>query len=957
MKIRDIQNFRFFYKTGVRKSWDKNRDENFIGSSISMNNRTYFGFFDIYHGDKAKKEGIEGFLRGFLDMAQDSQAIYEFLQNAVDANSTTFEMYYDDEYFIAFNNGSQFNFEGIRSILNVGVSTKSQDSSSIGKFGIGFKLIHRLVGEKSGLEELKNLSGPILFSWGKSEQLRDLQNFTIDEHFDFEKDFYRELPNGKFINSKNLPWLFKILITNFPCQPEETIKGLNFQEVSNALPKDEVVELARWARNKIKIDPDKHSLNSGSLFFLKLGKNKHSKLSSTRIENGIQFSLSILNNIAKFQGKIGISQIRLNENVFEAKKLFFERFVIKFDSDEYRLIKPQRRNEEDNSDIDILIGFMDYKTALKEIKGNPNFYLFFPLSEEVHNISFIIHSTGFYNASQRTNLQANENSSIENQGINEVLLRVICEKLKQKLHSYLIESFQNEKFRYRFLNIYSNLLLSAKASENHKNWVDACLIEPIFNVLKLNIPTLNGYSDNLVTVKIKATFLPILPSDFGCPEIEWFAWHNEKMDKELIDEASNKEKLNLEKWDIADLLKYAINKGNIEIVNEWIKQANEKHFADTNQKDYTYLSLIQELDKNVKERDLPTISQIKLFKFTDSNYYSLNEIFANPNAVLIYEKVAKIKQELRFLGLIVSSLDISKNKNLLELILPKINEENLFKAIAEKCKVNNLRPEQKLNVFFTLTDFDRVGPEKLKDLELFKDAFGNIRPLRNLLKEGDTRIPNWLNNFKINPYEYINKLDEYLVKDKDVYQSIIYKNWDFIIGQKLNIAEFYTQVTDYYKQNPENQKLDKLSSIFTNDGFKKVEQVFFNTNLNSHYFYELQNAILKISDKAMPSKLIFDFLIDDNSPFKVNRNDTFSSLITSNYNLTYSETVAVLSFAKTNNERLFSIASIEKQADDFLLAKHNHSIFQYYSSRKEINELLFDQPNFKLFPQKFNPLD
>lgn len=238
-------------------------------------------------------------------------------------------------------------------------------------------------------------------------------------------------------------------------------------------------------------------------------------------------------------------------------------------------------------------------------------------------LPLLIDSTGIPNASQRTNLQANENSSIESQGINEVLLRVICEKLKQKLHSYIVESSQNEKFRYRFLNIYSNLLLSAKASENHKNWVDACLIEPIISILKLNIPTLNGYSDNVDNVKLKATLLPLQPNDFGCPEIEWFAWLNEKTDKALIDEASNKEKLNLEKWDIVDLLKYTIDKGNIEIVNEWVQQANEKHFADTNNKDYTYLSLIQELDKNIKERDLPIISQIKLFKFTDGNYYFL----------------------------------------------------------------------------------------------------------------------------------------------------------------------------------------------------------------------------------------------------------------------------------------------------------------------------------------------
>jgi hypothetical protein len=101
------------------------------------------------------------------------------------------------------------------------------------------------------------------------------------------------------------------------------------------------------------------------------------------------------------------------------------------------------------------------------------------------------------------------------------------------------------------------------------------------------------------------------------------------------------------------------------------------------------------------------------------------------------------KKELRSLGFIVSDLNLSFKKegadttlysNLEKLIVPKIFEDALFKAIAEKCKVNNLRLDQKHNLFFTLKDFSRVGPETLKDLELFKDTLGNIRPLRNLIE-------------------------------------------------------------------------------------------------------------------------------------------------------------------------------------------------------------------------------
>lgn len=561
------------------------------------------------------------------------------------------------------------------------------------------------------------------------------------------------------------------------------------------------------------------------------------------------------------------------------------------------------------------------------------------MDEEKNGLNFLLHCNAFDMNNDRRKLQANSQ-------INENLLPIIANEITQYIEK------QKDKNRELFLSLYGNLLLSNEPKS--KPHINNYFFKFLKDYLHQNIPTQEGYSDTPENVKIKATFLPIQPSDFGCPDIEWFAWQKEKFDKTLIDEARNPEKLHLEKWDIVDLLKYAISKGKIEIINEWVKQANEKHFADANNKDYTYLSFVQEIDKNILEIDLPIISQIKLLKFSDGNYYSLNEVFTNPNIILIYDKLAKIKQELRLLGLVVSNLDISKNPNLLKLILPKINEEILFKAIAEKSKGNNLRAEQKHNLFFTIAKFERVGAEKLKDLELFKDTQGNIRPLRTLLK-GDLQVPNWLFGFKVHRAEYIPELDRFLVKENEIYQAIIYKNWDFLIGQIQNIKDFYAQVTEYYKQNPDNPRLEKLACISTNEGFKKPEQIFFNSNLNIRNFDNLQNAIFKIANKPTPNKQVFSFLTDQNSPFKISKNDTISSFFNANYTLAHNETLVILEFARNNNEKLFSVAYIQKQNDTFLLVKHSQSVLQYYSNRQEINEILSNQANFKLLPKEFNP--
>lgn len=89
MKIKSAKSFRFWYKTkvkGIEKN-SPNHNENFVGTYHIENGKKIKGFFEMYHGDKPD---IASYLPSILKIAEDGQAIYEFLQNAVDCNSTHF---------------------------------------------------------------------------------------------------------------------------------------------------------------------------------------------------------------------------------------------------------------------------------------------------------------------------------------------------------------------------------------------------------------------------------------------------------------------------------------------------------------------------------------------------------------------------------------------------------------------------------------------------------------------------------------------------------------------------------------------------------------------------------------------------------------------------------------------------------------------------------------------------
>ena len=290
MKIKSIKNLRWHYKTAVRKRNDPNTNTDFVGVYHDEGNKRINGLFELFHGDKK----IDKFLPSLLKIAEDGQAIYEFLQNAVDCNSSHFFIFYNENYFLAVNNGEPFNHKDVLSILNIANTTKEYDCNKIGRFGIGFKLVHRLVGKDEGIKELvDDYKGPIIFSWNKIDDLKQLLgNSPVFPNF---------IKNPTDFDSEGNPWLFKIIATNFPSEPGEEIWDINYKK-RVLFPFAELKEVIQYLKDNFKSHQGSFNfdrLGRGSLFFLKLGESKKAHLDKDYIDlqKGVQYSMNFLKNL------------------------------------------------------------------------------------------------------------------------------------------------------------------------------------------------------------------------------------------------------------------------------------------------------------------------------------------------------------------------------------------------------------------------------------------------------------------------------------------------------------------------------------------------------------------------------------------------------------------------------------------------------------------------------------
>jgi len=958
MRIKDIREFRTFYKKRIRKTKDTNRDEHFAGAEAAdAEGESVFGFFDLYHGDKVKEVvgGIQGFLEGFLEMAQDAQAVYEFLQNAVDADSSHFTMVWGKdeedghEYLLVMNNGKQFDFAAIRSILNVGVSTKKPEDHSIGKFGIGFKLAHRLVGKDNGLDELLNKNyGPILFSWTNGD-IKNLLEAGVPEITPAPQDYQvtKGTPDDLISIATEDPWLFKILITNFPTQPDEPIRDAYYKETDTAFSLPELNRLSQWLRNYREVIP-LADYQTGSLFFIRLGERKRERLEDENLKEGVKFSLSVLNQVSGSKVR-GLRKVHLNGADIENADLDFESFKVSKDSEAYRYIrfgKTASLNEDEqviaqkDADIQFLFGYTDYRKAVDLFANVPNFYLYFPLSEEKHQLKFILHSNAFYKKSARTSLHAD--------AINERLLATFSSLLVQRLNAWSTSA--EDVDRSRFLSFYANLLLSEMGEDHDKLWINEPLIAPIYRFLQNHIPVTDkdgtGYRIEQAAsgVRIKATYLPIKPELFGL-QLKWFFWGNDTVLKE-----NARSILAIQEFTIVDLLSLA---GTAEKINALLRETPDLR-----------AQLITEINEQIKEVTGTTapveafkdnFHALELFEFKGKVFKSIDALKAEGRSgqcLLQFEVLVPLKPYLEKAGFDLSLNEFDQLSNIEDFIRKRDSiDYNDYRILNQYLSIGfgkaNFTVEEKHLLFRALEKAKKDDGQdrnlRMQPLELFSNRQGDVVAIGSLIKQASKP---WLVPFEIRTVDDEDYLTRYLVQtENDMYLQVVLPLWETIILDKQSLIkkdlrQFYLDITLFQEATKQTQNLINHTAIAVGDGFQKnsaaifYQPDWFSLNLEDYRALTLLNK--RVFGKDIPCQAALPFL--KLAPFNLSVSGFEDLTLTGDFQLSGAEAALLARSFELGKYPLFTFFIIQPLGSNYLfrnLKAGEHQVWYEQGSKEE----------------------
>lgn len=572
MRIKDIA----AYRRHLQAEFNVNRDwePDFMGSRTVVEGKPVDGFFKFWQSSTAPgREAVAGKLRGVLEMAQNDQAIYEITQNAADCGATDLRLWYNDEQFLAFNDGEAFTPGDVKSILDTFGSEKAlrqrpDREGMIGQYGVGFKLFHRLVGRESGLEELLDQgAGPMIFSWNSPAQL---------------EAFLQEAPSPWELvgTEQDAPWLFKILLTCFPAAPGEMVRDIHYQE-RVAFTIEEAEAFRSWARSRLGADRPVQ----GSLFFLTLGEGKRDVLD--RHMDEIRSCMGVSMHFLRKLETISVNNERIER--------------VKLDSIELRIPKEELHAiglKDEQQDVDLVFAYS--VDAMDQLVKEPTLYQYFPMTKEAHGMAYVIHSNGLQKQAQRTELNADS----------EINARLM-ERLTTRVTEQAMEWMQSDPEKYR--DLFKVILLSAFEPSKLKVLHEK-MQQPLIELSRTHVPTMDGQFQPADQVLVSQSKVNIPLEEFGI-ERHWFHWRPDQ-DADLVAKARDNARLGLKEASIGHL----IRKVGAARMSAWLGALSSADYE-------TCLLELKEIKEGMKE--LPDLAFIRV----NDELMSLNQLLSAPRSL------------------------------------------------------------------------------------------------------------------------------------------------------------------------------------------------------------------------------------------------------------------------------------------------------------------------------------
>ena len=281
-----------------------------------------------------------------------------------------------------------------------------------------------------------------------------------------------------------------------------------------------------------------------------------------------------------------------------------------------------------------------------------------------------------------------------------------------------------------------------------------------------------------------------------------------------------------------------INK-NPKRVLVWIKNASEEN----RNKFFEWLTK----DKATT----PLITTIPTLKYGDT-WISYTKACNTEKYVITTVKLSPIVSILKKLGFVCSE-SVLDNHTLCE-YLRKQEEKKLYSAIAAS-DMSILDFQDRLALFNCAGGFDGIGDDTLVKWPVFKNVSGSFAPLNRLFAYNES-CPEWLKDYMIMLGENHKYLNRFLVKEENVYTSIIEPYIDDILS-KTDVLTVYNRYIQSWRQTFTSNLIKKnvpgiISVIERSDDATKLLYIksLSSLALNSQSTYQqdsLEYRIIKLA--------------------------------------------------------------------------------------------------------------